>query len=157
MLPLTVSWSDGPKKGLVGESTHRPVDNWPRSRGSHLGVTAPGTAGREGALAGGRAWCQDLAHSVLQGLRCHMPVSVPVAELQMGHSGWFARARGGACSEGETRCWPQSSFQRQGWGWPSCFLGSLPQAGSPASLCVFDHTSLSPELPVPLASVPLSH
>lgn len=38
-------------------------------------------------------WCQDLAPCVLRGLSCHMPVSVPAVELQMGRgaglcAGW---------------------------------------------------------------------
>lgn len=79
----------GPAAATKGAGTWHMPDSWAR-------------------LAGKVCWqvaeprCQDLARCVLRGLSCHMPASVPVAELQMGRGGlvcpgqswlWFWRRR----------------------------------------------------------------
>lgn len=67
-------WKAGldPAAATQGPSTWHMPDSWARPAGKVCWQVA-------------EPWCQDLAPCALWGLSCHMPVSVPAVELQMGH------------------------------------------------------------------------
>lgn len=112
----------GPAAATQGADTWHMPDSWARLVGKVRWQVA-------------EPWCQDPAPSVLRGLSCHMPVSVPAVELQMGRGGWLAQGGAGSHSGEGGRCRPWELFlETEGWSGP----GGVPAfshvpAGPPAS------------------------
>lgn len=87
----------GPATATQGADTWHMPDSWTRLVGKVRWQVA-------------EPRCQDPAPYVLRGLSCHMPVSVPVVELQMGRGGWLAQT---LILETEAGAGHGSSFRRR--------------------------------------------
>lgn len=128
----------GPAAASQGADTWHMPDSWTRLVGKVRWQVA-------------EPRCQDPAPCVLWGLSCHMPVSFPAVELQMGRGGWLAQGGAGSHSGEGGRCRPQELFsETEGWSGP----GGVPAfshvpAGPPASRPLIPLCS-PPELPSPL-------